>query len=67
MHDRWGPGTRVPTIIMSPFARRGFIDHNIYETASILALIEHRFGLKPLGSRDATAKDLTPAFDFGAR
>jgi phospholipase C len=63
--DRWGPGTRVPTIIISPFARRGFVDHTIYETASILALIEHRFGLTPLGTPDGAARDLSASFDFG--
>jgi phospholipase C len=62
--DKWGPGTRVPTIIISPFARMGFIDHTTYDTSSILAFIEHRFGLAPLGTRDAAAKDLTAAFDF---
>jgi len=62
--DRWGPGTRVPAIIISPFARKGFVDHTIYDTTSILALIEHRFGLRPLSSRDAQAADLSAAFDF---
>ncbi len=62
--DRWGPGARVPTLIISPFARRGFVDHNRYDTTSILALIEHRWGLEPLSSRDATVNDLTAAFDF---
>jgi phospholipase C len=62
--DRWGPGTRVPTLIISPFARRGFVDHTRYDTTSILAFIEHRFGLEPLGSRDANANDLTAAFEF---
>ncbi|MGH7536434.1 MAG: acid phosphatase, partial [Gemmatimonadales bacterium] len=32
--DRWGPGTRVPTLIISPFARSGFIDHTFYDTTS---------------------------------
>lgn len=63
--DRWGPGSRVPTIIISPFAKRHFIDHRRYDTTSILALIEHRWNLQPLTSRDATADDLTNAFDFG--
>jgi acid phosphatase len=62
--DRWGPGVRVPTLIISPFARRGFVDHTRYDTSSILALIERRFGLAPLSSRDAGAKDLTAAFDW---
>lgn len=64
--DRWGPGTRVPTIIISPFAKRGFVDHTTYDSMSILALIERRFGLEPLGTRDARANDMSGAFDFTA-
>ena len=45
--DRFGPGTRVPTIIISPFAKRGFVDHTSYETVSILKFIEERFRLPP--------------------
>jgi phospholipase C len=62
--DRFGPGTRVPAIVISPFAKRGFVDHTVYETASILATIEHRWGLDPLSARDAAARDLANAFDF---
>ena len=62
--DRWGPGTRVPAIVVSPFARRGFVDHTQYETSAILKLIETRWGLQPLGTRDAAAGDLSTAFDF---
>ena len=62
--DRWGPGLRVPTIIISPFARKGFVDHTQYETASILRLIETRWQLEPLSTRDAAAGDLLTAFDF---
>ncbi len=57
--DRWGPGVRVPTIVISPFARQGYVDHTQYDTTSILRLIEERFGLAPLGTRDAAVKDLT--------
>jgi acid phosphatase len=62
--DRWGPGTRVPTIVISPFAHRGFIDHTQYDTTSVLKLIEERFGLAPLNARDAGAGDLVNALDF---
>lgn len=62
--DRWGPGRRIPAIIVSPFARRGFIDHTQYDTTSILKLLETRFGLPPLGTRDASANDLTAALDL---
>ena len=49
---------------MSPFARKAYVDTTVYDTASILALIEHRWHLAPLGTRDAAAADLTSAFDF---
>ncbi|MBV9949505.1 MAG: acid phosphatase [Myxococcales bacterium] len=63
--DQWGPGTRVPAFVISPFARKGAVDSTVYDTTSILALIEHRYGIAPLGTRDAKANDLTAAFDFG--
>ena len=62
--DRWGPGSRVPTVIISPFAKRGFVDHTQYDTTSILKLIETRWKLPPLSTRDARANDMTAAFDF---
>jgi phospholipase C len=55
--DRWGPGTRVPGLILSPFVTPG-IDHTHYDQTAILKLIEHRFGLPPLGTRDAAQADL---------
>jgi phospholipase C len=64
--DRWGPGVRVPAIIISPYARRHLVDHTRYETVSILRFIERRWHLRPLGERDAHANDLTAAFDFGS-
>jgi phospholipase C len=62
--DRWGPGTRVPAIIVSPFAKKSYVDHTVYDTTSILKLIENRFGLAPLTERDAKANSLEGAFDF---
>lgn len=62
--DDFGPGTRVPTLVISPFAKRGFVDHTPYDTTSILKLIELRFGLKPLGPRDEAAAGLLNAFEF---
>ena len=46
--DRWGPGSRVPTLIVSPFAKKGFVDHTLYDTTSILRLITRRFGVPSL-------------------
>lgn len=62
--DRWGPGVRVPALIISPFTRGKGLDHRVYETSSILRLIEHRFELEPLGPRDATAADLADALSL---
>lgn len=62
--DGWGPGSRVPTLIISPFAKKGFVDHTQYDTTSILRFIEKRYDLQAVGTRDAAANDLTNAFNF---
>jgi phospholipase C len=62
--DKWGPGSRVPAIIISPYAKKGFIDHTQMDTTSILAFIEARYGLQPLGTRDAKVANMMDAFDF---
>ncbi|HEX4232957.1 MAG TPA: acid phosphatase [Caldimonas sp.] len=46
--DRWGPATRVPAIIVSPLARKGFVDKTPYDTGSILRFITRRWNLAPL-------------------
>jgi phospholipase C len=62
-HDLWGPGTRIPALIVSPFLRGNFVvDHAQYDTTSILATIEHRYGLAPLSTRDAAVNDLSNVF-----
>lgn len=43
--DRWGPGTRVPAIIVSPYAKKGAVDHTFYDTTSILRFITRLHGL----------------------
>jgi acid phosphatase len=60
--DRWGPGTRIPTMVISPYALRRNVDHEAYDTTSILSTIERRYGLAPLSSRDANVRDLRGAF-----
>ena len=62
--DRWGPGLRVPTVIISPFAKQGFVDYTEYETVSILKFIETRWGLPPLDECDRRANDLAQALDL---
>jgi phospholipase C len=63
--DRWGPGERVPTIVISPFAKRGYVDHTQYDTTSILKFIEWRWNLLPLSTRDAAANNMVNSFQFG--
>jgi len=63
--DRWGPGTRIPTIIISPHAKRGHVDKTSYDTTSILKFITRRFDLEQLAGVRERAGDLTAAFDFG--
>ena len=46
--DLVGPGTRIPALIISPYAKRGFVDHTQYDTASVLRFLTHRYSLKPL-------------------
>jgi phospholipase C len=62
--DRWGPGSRIPALVISPFAKRGFVDKTVYDTTSILKFITRRFGLEPLPGVRANAGDLSNAFQF---
>lgn len=59
--DRWGPGTRIPAIIISPFARKHFVDHTSYDTTSILKFLTKRFDLTPLAGVRKNAGDLSNA------
>ncbi len=62
-HDRWGPGTRVPALVVSPFLNGTFVvDHTEHDTTSILSTLEHRYKLAPLGTRDAAVPDLSSVF-----
>ena len=75
--DRFGPGSRVPAIIVSPFAKKGFVDKTPYDTGSILRFITRRWSLEPLPGlieRDEALQrngsppmgDLTGALDLAA-
>jgi phospholipase C len=76
--DRWGPGTRIPAFIISPYAKHGFVDHAQYDTGSILRFVTERFGLPELAGlkqRDDALKahagkpmgDLTHALDLARK
>lgn len=73
--DRWGPGSRIPALVISPFARKGFVDHTVYDTGSVMRLINRVFDVPPLEGivdRDRAMKargqqpmgDLTQALIF---
>jgi phospholipase C len=57
-------GFRVPCFLVSPFARRRYVSSRVYDHASILRLIEWRWGLPPLSERDAQANNLAEELDF---
>jgi phospholipase C len=63
--DDFGLGVRVPTLLISPYAREGFVDPTMYEFSSVLRFIEDNWGLTQLTRRDRIADNLTNALDFG--
>ena len=63
--DSYGEGFRVPTLIISPWAKHGYIDHTTYEFGSMLKLAETIFHVPSLGTRDVISNDMMNAFDFG--
>lgn len=62
--DQMGFGPRVPLLIISPFAKSGYISHTVYEHSSVLKFVETRFGLAALTARDAAASGMLDSFDF---
>jgi phospholipase C len=65
--DQFGFGPRVPLLIVSPYARPGYVSHTPYEFSSLLHFAEVRFNLAPLTDRDRVANDLQDSFDFQQR
>jgi acid phosphatase len=66
-HDVWGPSTRIPALVLAPHLPGDFVvDHTQYDTTSIMATIERRFGLAPVSSRDAAVNDLSHVFGAGS-
>lgn len=64
--DRYGYGFRVPTLLVSPYAKQGFIDSTVLDFTSLLKFIEENWGIPPLASRDASANGIENAFDFSS-
>ena len=59
-------GVRVPLIVVSPWARPGFVSHTVHDHASVLRFVQARFDLPALGARDANAEPPMEMFDFSA-
>jgi phospholipase C len=62
--DEYGYGPRVPALLVSPYAKEGFIDNTELDFTSILKFIEYNWGLEALAERDANANNILTAFDF---
>jgi phospholipase C len=62
--DAMGPGFRVPLLIVSPYAKHGYISHHFHEASGFIAFIEHNFGLGTLGARDAGTDAFLDCFDY---
>ena len=61
--DEFGYGIRVPGLVISPYARQGYIDHKTYSFESWLKIVEERFGVASMTTRDKDALDMM-SFDF---
>ena len=59
-------GFRVPVIVVSPYARRNFVSHEVHSHTSILRFIETKFGLPALTARDANSDAMLDLFDFAS-
>jgi phospholipase C len=64
--DDFGYGFRVPALLVSPYARRSYVDHTTLDYASILRFIEDNWDLEPLTARDTLANSFANGFDFAS-
>jgi len=66
-NGRCGYGPRQPLLVISPFARKNYVDHRVTDQASVLRFIEDNWSLGRIGngSADAIAGTLNAMFDFG--
>jgi phospholipase C len=63
-YDIMGLGPRVPLLIISPWAKQGYVDSTEYEFSSVLKFIETIHGLDCMTHRDCNANNMMGAFDF---
>jgi phospholipase C len=62
--DEYGYGFRVPALLVSSYAKKGYIDSTLLDYTSVIKFIAENWDLKPLSTRDAQANSITDAFDF---
>jgi phospholipase C len=62
--DKYGYGFRVPGLLVSPYARKGYVDSTELDFTSILKFIEENWSVAPLAERDSKANNFLSAFDF---
>lgn len=61
VHDLFGPGTRIPALVIGQRIEHDGVDHTVYDTTSIMRTIEAQWHLQPVATRDAAVNDLAPA------
>jgi phospholipase C len=64
--DKYGYGFRAPALLVSPYAKKGEVNHTTIDFTSQLKFIENNWDVEPLAERDAAANDISSAFDFAA-
>jgi phospholipase C len=62
--DEMGYGLRVPLLVISPWAKHGYVSHTVHEASGFITFIEHNFNLGSLGQRDQSADRFADCFDF---
>jgi phospholipase C len=62
--DDYGYGIRVPSLVVSPYAKQSYIDKKVHSFDSWLKMIELRWGIQPMTNRDRNASNMLDCFDF---
>jgi phospholipase C len=62
--DAMGPGFRVPLLVVSPWAKHGYVSHHFHEASGFIKFIEYNFDLGTLGTRDAGSDAYADCFDY---
>jgi hypothetical protein len=63
--DRWGPGIRIPTIAVSPLVKKGYVEKTSYDTTAIMKMIQDKYGLRNIGTRDRDQNGFENIFIVG--